>query len=513
MSEKSALLSVSNKDGIVDFAKALVDLGYTIISTGGTAALLEQNGISTTKVSELTGFPELFDGRVKTLHPIIHGGLLHRRDNPRDIEDAQKYDIPDIEVVAINLYPFKEAVKKSDNFDYIIENIDIGGPAMVRASAKNFQSVSILTNPEDYATFLEQAKSGEVTLEFRRSLMIKAYSHTASYDSFIANYMNARFNGGFGEHFFIEGSKVGELRYGENPHQKGALYAFDDFYQNTLHPIKNEPSFNNYNDLNAAMKLATAFGDQPAVAIIKHANPCGFAIKDNLLTSFQHALICDPLSAYGGVAAINGVVDAELAKEMNTIYIEVIVAADFTEEALAIFAAKKRLKLFSQKSDRLTLPKDSIDFKHIEGGFLLQENDAVQSDEITKSRCMSKKQADKSQLSDLEIAHKIAAFTKSNCITVVKEGVLLAIGMGMTSRVDAAQCAFKKASNQDISLAGASLASEAFFPFRDSIDAAAKEGISLIIEPGGSMRDEEVIKAADEHGIALYFSGIRHFLH
>lgn len=513
MSKKYALLSVSDKNGITDFAKGLAKEGYSLISTGGTSKLLEESGLEVIKVSDITGFPELFDGRVKTLHPLIHGGLLHRRDNPKDLEDADTHGIPNIEIVAINLYPFKEAVKKSEDFDYIIENIDIGGPAMVRASAKNFKSVTIITNPSDYESFLGRLKNGEVDIDFRRNMMIKAYTHTASYDAFIANYMNKRFNSGFGESYFIEGKKAKELRYGENPHQEGMLYEFGDFYKKSLIPIKNEPSFNNYNDINAALKLATSFKDAPAVAIIKHANPCGFAIKDNLLTSFQHALICDPLSAYGGVCAINGEVDEELAKEISKIYIEVIVAASFTEDALKIFESKKRLKLFTQNTQKLFMPKDEVDFKHIEGGVLIQSSDEVEDSEVQNSKCMTKKSADIEGLEDLDIACKIAAITKSNCITVVKDGVLLAIGMGMTSRVDAAQCAFKKASNQDIDLHGSSMASEAFFPFRDSIDAAAKEGISLIIEPGGSMRDDEVIDAANEHGIALYFSGKRHFLH
>ncbi|MFP4332136.1 MAG: bifunctional phosphoribosylaminoimidazolecarboxamide formyltransferase/IMP cyclohydrolase [Campylobacterales bacterium] len=513
MSKKYALLSVSNKNGIVEFAKGLVDNNYSLISTGGTAKLLEDSGLEVIKVSDITGFPELFDGRVKTLHPLIHGGLLFRRNNKQDREDAKTHNIPNIEVVAINLYPFKETVKNTEDFDSIIENIDIGGPAMVRASAKNFRDVTILTNPDDYELFLQKLKTDKLNINFRRDMMIKAYSHTASYDAFIANYMNERFNEGSGESFFVEAKKARDLRYGENPHQKGSLYEFGDFYKNSLIPIKNEPSFNNYNDINAALKLATSFKDKPVVSIIKHANPCGFAIKDNLLTSFQHALICDPLSAYGGVCAINGEVDEELAKEISKIYIEVIVAASFSDEALKVFESKKRLKLFTQNSKHLFMPKDEIDFKHIEGGILIQSSDEIEVDEVKKSKCVSKTIAKDSEFEDLEIAYKIAAITKSNCVTVVKDGVLLAIGMGMTSRVDAASCAFKKASNQDISLEGATLASEAFFPFRDSIDVAASEGISLIIEPGGSMRDGEVIEAANEHGIALYFSGKRHFLH
>lgn len=511
MSEKYALLSVSDKSGIVEFAKSIIKKGYKIISTGGTASILEKEGIPVVKVSEITDFPELFEGRVKTLHPKIHGGILYRRDNTLDLESAKEHSIPNIELVVVNLYPFKEVVAKSNDFDSAIENIDIGGPAMVRASAKNFKFVTVITDPNDYARFLEI--SDEDLPSFREEMMIKAFSHTASYDSFIANYMSKRLRGGFGERYFIEGRLVNSLRYGENPHQKGSLYEFGEFYSTSLRPIKNEPSFNNYTDINGALKIASSFGKLPAVVIIKHANPCGFAIKENLLTSFQHALVCDPLSSFGGVCAINGVVDEELAKEISKVYIEVLVAANFTEGALAIFESKKRLKLFSQDAKYLSFPKDNMDFKHIEGGFVLQENDSIEESEVFNAEQKSTLSASKEQFQDLLIAYKIAAFTKSNSIAVVKDGVLLAIGMGMTSRVDAISCAFKKASEQNISLKGASLASEAFFPFRDSIDLAAKEGIALIIEPGGSIRDDEVIKAANEHGIALYFSKKRHFLH
>lgn len=508
-----ALLSVSDKSGIVSFAKELVGLGYEIVSTGGTLKKLKENSIEAIDISEVTKFPEMFDGRVKTLNPMVHGGILHRRDNKSDVETAKEYGIVGIDIVAVNLYPFKETTEKTEDFDEIIENIDIGGPTLVRASAKNFKDVIIATDPNDYTTIINAIKDNKNTIEFRRSLMIKAYEHTASYDSFIANYMNKRFNSGMGEYQFVVGKKVMDTRYGENPHQKGALYEFEEFFRDNFKTIKGEASFNNLTDINGAMKIAGNFGDRPAICIVKHGNPCGFAIKDTLLNSYVEALKCDPVSAYGGVVAVNGVVDKELALKMNEIFLEVVIAGDFTEEAVAVFEKKKRIKLFSQNSQRLVLAEDSNDFKHIDGGFVYQDSDRVEDDEVKNSKLMSKRQASASELTDLEIAYKVASLTKSNCVVYVKDSAMVGIGMGMTSRVDAAKCAIKKAEEMGLSIEGSSLASEAFFPFRDSIDAAASAGVKAIIEPGGSIRDDEVIEASNEHGIALYFSGKRHFLH
>jgi phosphoribosylaminoimidazolecarboxamide formyltransferase/IMP cyclohydrolase len=343
--------------------------------------------------------------------------------------------------------------------------------------------------------------------------MIKAFEHTASYDSMIANYMNKRFNNGFGDNQFLVGNKVFDTRYGENPHQKGALYEFEDFYSKEFYTIKGEASFNNLTDINACMKIATSFGEENAVCIVKHANACGFAIKDTLLQSYTEALRCDTISAFGGVVAVNGVVDKELALKMNEIFLEVVVAGDFTPEALEVFEAKKRLKLFSCKKPRLSVPKDAIDFKHIDGGFVFQDCDFVEDDEVRNSKCVTTKEANEQQFKDLEIAYKIASLTKSNCVVYVKNSAMVAIGMGMTSRVDAAQCALKKAKEMDLDTDGCVLASEAFFPFRDSIDTAAQANVSAVIQPGGSIKDQEVIDAANEHGMSLYFSGKRHFLH
>lgn len=508
-----ALISVSDKTGVVAFARELEALGFEIVSTGGTYKLLKEEGIPAIEISDVTQFPEMFDGRVKTLNPYIHGGILHRRDLKAHRETAKAHGIVGIDLVCVNLYPFKETIERTDDFDEIIENIDIGGPAMVRSAAKNFADVIIVTDRRDYDEVLSRLKEGSDTLEFRREMMIKAFEHTAAYDAMIATYMNRRFHGGFGEKQFIVGEKVFDTRYGENPHQKGALYQFDDFFSKHFKTLKGEASFNNMTDINGAVKIAASFGREPAVAIIKHANPCGFAIGENLYESYVEALKCDPISAFGGVVAINGRLDRKLAEKINEIFTEVIIAASVDSEALEVFADKKRIKIFSQESDYLTLANDPYDFKHVDGGFVWQESDRVRDEEVQNAKPVSKKEGTPREMKDLEIAWKVAALTKSNCVVYVKEGAMVAIGMGMTSRVDAAKCALQKAKEVGLDVTGAALASEAFFPFRDSIDAAAEAGVSAVIEPGGSIRDDEVIEAADEHGMSLYFTGTRHFLH
>ena len=508
-----ALLSVSDKSGIVDFAKGLKELGFEIVSTGGTYKAIKEAGVEVTEIDEITKFPECFEGRVKTLNPYVHGGILFKRDNQAHQEQAKELNVEPIDLVCVNLYPFKETIERTDDFDEIIENIDIGGPTMVRSAAKNFNDVLIVTDVNDYSKVLDALKSKQDSLEFRRDLMIKAYEHTAAYDSMIANYMNGRFNSGFGAKQFIVGSKVFDTRYGENPHQDGSLYEFDNFYTNNFKTLKGEASFNNLTDINGAVKIATSFGDRNAVCIVKHGNPCGFALKETLLESYIEALKCDPISAFGGVVAVNGIVDLELANKMNEIFLEVIIAGGFTQEALEAFNKKKRLKLFSFDSEKLLVSNDKADFKHINGGFVYQNSDCVCDNEVTNAKCVTKNEAANSQISDLEIAWKVAGLTKSNCVVYVKDSAMVGIGMGMTSRVDAAQCAIKKAQEVGLNIEGASLASEAFFPFRDSVDAAAAAGVKAIIQPGGSIRDQEVIDAANEHGIAMYFTGVRHFLH
>ncbi len=502
-----ALLSVSDKTGIVEFAKNLEALGFEIISTGGTFRVLKENGVKVIEVNEVTKFPECFEGRVKTLNPYIHGGILHKRDKHAD--EAKELGVEGIDLVCVNLYPFKETINRTDDFDEIIENIDIGGPTMVRSAAKNFNDVIIVTDSNDYDKVIDALKNDKNTLEFRRDLMIKAFEHTASYDAMIANYMNKRFNDNFGEYKFIAGKKVMNTRYGENPHQKGALYQFEKHFDN-LKTLKGEASFNNLTDMNGAVRVAVALG-KGSVVIVKHGNPCGAAIKDDLYTSYVEALKCDPISAFGGVVAVNGILDEKLATKINEIFTEVIIAGRVTDEALKVFENKKRIKIFEMGSDELFIANDDEDFKHIEGGFVYQDADKVKDDEVKNAKCVTIKKAE--NFKDLEMAWKIAALTKSNCVVYVKDGAMVAIGMGMTSRVDAAQCALKKAKEMNLDVEGSSLASEAFFPFRDSVDAATSAGVKYIVQPGGSIRDDEVIKAANEAGIAMYFTGIRHFYH
>ncbi|WP_104698004.1 MULTISPECIES: bifunctional phosphoribosylaminoimidazolecarboxamide formyltransferase/IMP cyclohydrolase [unclassified Helicobacter] len=508
-----ALLSVSNKEGIVDFAKGLRELGFTILSTGGTLKTLQDNGVEALDIGNYTQSEEMFEGRVKTLHPKIHGGILYQRDKKADVEIAKQKGIEAIDIVCVNLYPFEETIQKTDDFETIIENIDIGGPTMIRAAAKNFKDVLVITNKDDYSLVLERLKNNQNTLEFRREMMIKAFNHTAYYDAVIANYMNQKYHNGFGENVFICAKKVFPTRYGENPHQKGAFYEFNSIYKNHLKILKGEASFNNLTDINAAIKLASSFKDAKAVSIIKHGNPCGFAIKDSLLQSYQEALKCDNISAYGGVVAVNGVIDEELAIEISKTYIEVLVSAGITKEALKIFENKKRTKIFSFGEGILYQHRDLYDFKRIEGGLVYQQNDKILDDEVKNSKQMGKISASEKTLEDLEIAYIIAALTKSNCVAYVKNQALVAIGMGMTSRIDASYAAIKKAKEMGLDLEGCVLASEAFFPFKDSIEMAASIGVKAIIEPGGSIRDDEIIQCADANNIALYFSGIRHFLH
>ena len=508
-----ALLSVSDKSGIVEFAQGLRECGYEILSTSGTLKILEENGIEVQDIASYTGAKEMFDGRVKTLNPKIAGGILYRRNLASHQKDAQENGIQPIDLLCVNLYPFKQTIQRTNDFEEIVENIDIGGPSMIRAGAKNFESVLVVTNPNDYQRILQKLKNKENTLELRREMMIKAYEHTAGYDCLIANYMNERFNEGFGEYAFITGKKVMDTRYGENPHQKGALYAQGEFFLKDFQILKGEPSFNNFTDIDSAIKIASQFKN--SVCIIKHGNPCGFALKDTPLLSYISALSCDSLSAFGGVVAVNAKVDLQLARKIGEIFIEVLVAPSFTQEALEYLSSKKKLKLFSLPSDSpyFELPSAKESFKSILGGFLLQESDSVSDEEIQEAKKMGDYEASESQKRDMEIAYKIVALTKSNCVAYVKDGALVGIGMGMTSRVDASRNAMLKAKDMGLDLKGCVLASEAFFPFKDSIELAVSMGVSAIIQPGGSIRDDEVIECANSHKIPIYFTFKRHFLH
>ena len=350
---KRALVSVSDKTGVVEFCESLVKNGYEIISTGGTYKKLVEAGIKAIEIDEVTKFPECFEGRVKTLNPYIQGGILHRRDKQSHLDQAKELGVEAIDLVCVNLYPFKATIERTDDFDEIIENIDIGGPAMVRSAAKNFDSVLIVTDVNDYSKVIDAIENEKNTKEFRRSFMIKAYEHTAAYDSMIANYMNERFNDGFGDKQFVVGNKVMDTRYGENPHQKGALYEFDNHYTNNFKTLKGEASFNNLNDLSGAVKIASAFGDDNAVCITKHGNPCGFAIRDNLVDAYTEALKCDPVSAFGGVVAVNGVVTKELAEKMNEIFLEVIIAGRITPEAQEVLHQKNVLNFLKWEAINL----------------------------------------------------------------------------------------------------------------------------------------------------------------
>ncbi|MDE6885539.1 MAG: bifunctional phosphoribosylaminoimidazolecarboxamide formyltransferase/IMP cyclohydrolase [Helicobacteraceae bacterium] len=503
-----AILSVSDKENIESFARKLILLGYSILSTGGTLEYLKKHNIQAEDLSLYTNQDELFGGRVKTLHPKIFGGILYRRDNKNDVDSAKNSGILPIDLVCVNLYPFKETTKKTQDFDEIIENIDIGGPSLIRAAAKNYKNVLVVVDKSDYSNVIDVIKNNQNDEDFRKNLMIKAFEHTANYDSYIANYMNERFNSNFGEKKFIVGSKYRITKYGENPHQSGALYEFEDFYSKNFNILKGEASFNNFLDLNSAFRIVNAFSKN-AVCIVKHGNPCGFAIKEDMLLSYKEALKCDSLSAYGGVVAVNGELTLELANEMNKTFFEAIVANSVSKEILEIFASKKRVRIFTLSDFK----NDSFDFRHISGGFLFQEQDKILDLEVKDAKQVSNTKATHSQIQDLEIAYKLAAFTKSNCVTYVKDSALIGIGMGLTSRVDSARIATLKAKDMGLSLQNCAMASEAFFPFRDSIDLAATTGVKAIIQPGGSIRDNEVIQSANEHNIALYFTGRRHFLH
>ncbi|MGC8941967.1 MAG: bifunctional phosphoribosylaminoimidazolecarboxamide formyltransferase/IMP cyclohydrolase [Sulfurihydrogenibium sp.] len=511
---KRALISVSDKTGIVEFAKELVNLGYQIVSSSGTAKHLKENGIEVLEVSQVTGFPEILDGRVKTLHPKIHGGILAIRDNPQHLKQLNENDITPIDIVAINLYPFEETVKKGADLDEIIENIDIGGPAMVRAAAKNYKFVTIITDPNDYETVIKELKeNGDVSIDTRKLLSLKAFRHTALYDSIIATVLNEKFriNEDFPKELTIPMRKKTNLRYGENPHQKASLY---------VNPIEEglsvadseilqgkEMSYNNYLDVEASLLLVKEF-ENPACVIVKHNNPCGVAERDNLYEAYQLALQTDPKSAFGGIVAFNRQLDGKTAKALTELFLEVVVAPSFSEEALDILKTKKNLRVVKIKNfDKEIVGKD---LKRLTGGYLVQDRDKglYETLEVVTERKPTEK-----ELEDLIFALKVVKHVKSNAVVIAKDRRSVGIGVGQTSRVDSLETAVKKAQEFSLPLEGSVLASEAFFPFRDSIDFAAKYGIKAVIQPGGSIRDGEVIQACNEHGIAMIFTKMRHFKH
>ncbi len=510
--KRFALISVSNKEGIVDFAKQLEKFGFTIVSSGGTFRVLKEAGLSTVKVSDITGFPEILDGRVKTLHPKIHGGILADLRKESHKEELEKHGINPFEIVCVNLYPFKETVKKTDNIDQIIENIDIGGPTLLRASAKNFHTVTVVVDPEDYSMVIEEiTKNGSVAFELRKELALKAFSHTASYDIAISSFFNRILDKKFPENLFLEFNLENTLRYGENPHQDAAFYSEPDNRKDELPALTQLQgkalSYNNLMDSDAAIDMVREF-EEPGCVIVKHANPCGIGRdKDSIHTAFERAHSTDPMSAFGGIIALNRGVDEELASTITKNFVEVVIAPSFTEGAKKVFSKKKNLRLIELPINSEKYPYFNI--KRVRGGILLQDADTIK-EKKEKWQVVTDVKPDEETMRALEFAWKVVKHVKSNAIVFCRENETLGIGAGQMSRVDSVKIAVMKTSKD---LKGSVLASDAFFPFRDSIDEAAKIGVKAIIQPGGSIRDKEVIEAANEHGIAMVFTGIRHFRH
>jgi phosphoribosylaminoimidazolecarboxamide formyltransferase / IMP cyclohydrolase len=520
-----ALLSVSDKAGLVDFARTLAGHGIEIVSTGGTAKALADAGLTVVDVAAITGFPEMMDGRVKTLHPKVHGGLLAIRDDDRHRAAMAAHDIRPIDLLVVSLYPFEETVAKGSPFADCIENIDIGGPAMIRAAAKNHADVAVVVDAADYAAVRDElnARGGATTLALRRRLAAKAYARTAAYDAAISNW----FAGALGEaapDFRAFGGRLVEaLRYGENPHQEAAFYRTPErrFGVATSRQVQGKQlSYNNINDTDAAYECVAEFDPArtPAVVIVKHANPCGVAEGDSLVDAYRKALRCDPVSAFGGIVALNRTLDAEAARAITEIFTEVIIAPEATEEAIAIVGAKKNLRLLVAGG----LPDaraSGLTVKSVAGGMLVQSRDNAVVDEMQLTT-VTRRAPTNAELADLQFAFRIAKHVKSNTIVYAKDRATVGIGAGQMSRVDAARIAARKAADaaKEAGLAepltkGSVVASDAFFPFADGLLVAIEAGATAVIQPGGSMRDDEVIKAADDHGIAMVFTGTRHFRH
>jgi phosphoribosylaminoimidazolecarboxamide formyltransferase / IMP cyclohydrolase len=504
--EKLALISVSDKEKISELALALVDAGYTIIATGNSGKILREANIPVKEIKDVTGFEEIFDGRVKTLHPMIFGGILYRRGEEKDKEICKKFNIPDIDVVCVNLYPFKKTAENSSStIDDIIENIDIGGPSLIRASAKNHKFVSVLTDPSQYDGFISELKKGGISDTTRRNLAVKAFAHTADYDTFISNFFEKKFDLPADE-IRISFPKVKDLRYGENPHQKGALYGDFYTYFEVLHG--KELSYNNILDLVSAVELVEDLGDSSAV-IIKHNNPAGAATGDSLLDAYEKSLKSDPVSAFGGIVAFTGEVNKELAEKLNEIFLEVISAPSFSEEALKILMKKKDRRLLKQLK---SIREGNIAFRSIPGGVILQDADYFSFQEGDLRVVTEKKPAD-DEMEDLKFAWIVAKHTKSNAIVFVKNKATLGVGAGQMSRIDSVKIAKMKAEEHGLNLSGSVAASDAFFPFADGLLEIIKCGATSVIQPGGSVRDPEVIEAANDKKISMVFTGIRHFKH
>ena len=513
MSIKRALISVSDKTGITQFAQSLVSLNIELLSTGGTAKLLKEQGIPVIEVSDFTGFPEIMAGRVKTLNPLIHGGILARRgvDEGVMIEN----DIKPIDLVVVNLYPFQDTVSRPEcSFEDAIENIDIGGPAMLRSSAKNHKSVTVIVDSSDFQLVLDELNaSGNTSLKTRKKLALKTFEHTAQYDGAIANYLGEE-EDGFSNTLNFQFIKSQALRYGENPHQRAAFYKDSNLEEVSIansKQIQGKPlSYNNLADADAALQCVRDF-DEPSCVIIKHANPCGVASRKDILTAYQSAYQTDPTSAFGGIIAFNRELDIVTAEVIiNQQFVEVIIAPKINIATLKILAKKENIRVL--ECGELGRPKTTFDFKKVSGGLLVQDND-IELINVDNLKCVTTIKPSDSEMHDLIFAWKVAKSVKSNAIVYVKNQMTIGIGAGQMSRIYSAKIAGIKAADENLEVEGSVMASDAFFPFRDGIDAAAKAGISSIIHPGGSMRDNEVIAAANEHGISMIFTGIRHFKH
>lgn len=507
---KRALISVSDKSGIVDFAKELEKLDIEILSTGGTAKLLRDSGIHAIDVSEITGFPECLDGRVKTLHPVVHGGILAIRDNEGHLKTLEELNITPIDLVVINLYPFKETIlKQGVTMDDAIESIDIGGPTMLRSAAKNHKFVTVITDPVDYDKVLAQIKvDGDTNFETRYNLALKVFQHTSHYDTLIASYLG-KDEDGFNDTITLTYEKVQDLRYGENPHQKAVFYREIGKQKGSLvegvQLQGKELSFNNINDTNGALELLKEF-DEPTVVAVKHTNPCGVASGKDIYEAYSKVYESDPLSIFGGIIATNEVVDARTAEKMVEIFLEVIVAPDFTEEALEIFKGKENLRLIKLADINVRNTK-SMDVKKVAGGLLIQD---INNQLLDKTEVVTTSSPTEEEMKDLIFAFKIVKHVKSNAIVIAKNRQTLAVGPGQTSRIWALQNAVRNTTHD---LKGSVLASDAFFPFSDCVEESAKAGIKAIIQPGGSLKDDLSIEECNKKGISMVFTGTRHFKH
>ena len=512
-----AIISVSDKAGVTDFAKDLSQLGFEIFSTGGTKKALADAKVPVKSVSEITGFPEILDGRVKTLHPMVHGGLLAKRNLPAHMAELAENKIEPIDLVAVNLYPFVQTVTKQGvTLDEALENIDIGGPTMIRAAAKNFPSVIVVVDPADYKLVVEKLRQGDLALDERKRLAQKAFQHVAAYDTAISQYLRQDMEG-FPEEMTVALKKRYELRYGENPHQMAAFYAEQVVGTGQETGITRaeqlwgkELSFNNILDADAAWGAVTDFS-APAVAVIKHTNPCGLASHDDIAEAYRRALSGDPVAAFGGIVASNRKVTPAMAEEMKSVFYEIVIAPEYEVEALRILKRKKNLRILVAElpPDYGTVPAGYLDFRRVKGGFLIQDSDSLPEDSV-KLKMATKREPTKAEVEDLLFAWRAVKHVKSNAIVLVKDKTLLGMGAGQPSRIVSAQVAKEKAGGKT---KGSVLASDAMFPFPDVVEAAAAAGVTAIIQPGGSIRDEDSIKAADKHNIAMVFTGVRHFRH